>query len=194
VRLNPIIRGGVQEDGRRAGTENVPAIVGAGVAAKQAERERNARVAHTTVLQKQLWTGLQRQVPFIRLNGPAPGPERISNQLNVSFEFVEGEGLMLMLDSRGISVASGTACASKSLKPSPVLSAMGLSESLAQGALILSPGKDTSAEEIDHAVTTIASVVERLRGMSASWDEFQRGAIRSAIQPDTQVVLPESSR
>jgi cysteine desulfurase len=193
VRLNPMIHGGVQEDGRRAGTENIPAIVGAAVAAKHAERDRKARVAHTAVLQKQLWAGLQRQVPYLRLNGPEPGPERISNQLNVSVEFVEGEGLMLMLDSRGISVASGTACASKSLKPSPVLSAIGVDESLAQGALILSPGKDTTAEEIDVAVETTASAVQRLRGMSASWDEFQRGAIRSAIQPDAQVVLPGSS-
>ena len=185
VRLNPIIHGGIQEDGRRAGTENVAAIIGGGVAAERAAQERVARVAHTAKIQQQLWTALEKKVPYIRLNGPPPGPERISNQLNVSFEFVEGEGLMLMLDTRGVAVASGTACVSKSLKPSPVLSAIGVDESLARGSLILSPGKDTSAEEIDFALEAVVGVVGRLRSMSASWDEFERGAIQSSIGPPT---------
>lgn len=184
VRLRPIIHGGIQEDGRRAGTENVAAIVGAGVAAERASGELNSRAAHTRERQKELWAGLRERISYIQLNGPDPGDERICNQLNISIEFVEGEGVMLMLDTRGIAVASGTACVSKSIKASPVLTAIGLSESLAQGALLLSPGRDTSSEQIGHALEIIAGVVTRLRSMSAGWDEFQRGAIKSAIQPN----------
>ena len=182
-RLNPIVHGGVQEDGRRAGTENVAAIVGAGVAAEFAQRDLAARSSHTAKLQQELWTGLQKRVQFLRLNGPPPGPERISQQLNISFEFVEGEGIMLMLDMRGIAVASGTACVSKALKPSPVLHALGIDDSLARGAVIFSPGKDTSSADIDFAVENTAAVVERLRGMSPAWDEFRRGVVSSKIGP-----------
>ena len=138
---------------------------------------------HTSKLQAELWTGFEGRIPHLRLNGPSPGANRISNQLNVSFEFVEGEGVMLMLDTRGVAVASGTACVSKSIKPSPVLHAIGLPESLAQGAVIFSPGKDTTSEEVQYAIDATASVVERLRGMSASWDEFQRGIIQSQTIP-----------
>jgi cysteine desulfurase len=186
VPLAPMIHGGVQEDGRRAGTENVAAIIGSGVAAEKANLEMNSRVAQTFELQKALCEGLQQKIPFVRLNGPPPGPQRICNQLNVSIEFVEGEGVLLMLDTRGIAIASGTACVAKSLKPSPVLSAIGLDDSLAQGAVILSPGVPTTIDDISYALETIASVVARLRGMSASWDEFQRGAIDSLILPGTQ--------
>ena len=183
VRLSPIIHGGIQEDGRRAGTENIAAIVGTGVAAEYAAEERKARAQHTSKVQGELWPGLEGRIPHLRLNGPVPGPTRISNQLNVSFEFVEGEGLMLMLDTRGVAVASGTACVSKSIKPSPVLHAIGLPESLAQGAVIFSPGKDTTSEEIQYVIDTTASVVERLRSMSPTWDEFQRGTIAAQTAP-----------
>ena len=174
--LSPIIHGGIQENGRRAGTENVAAIVGAGVAAERARVEMAARTTHTAKLQQALWDGLRNKVQFIHLNGPPPGAERICNQLNVSVEFVEGEGVLLMLDTRGIAIASGTACVAKSLKPSPVLSAMGLSDELAQGAVLLSPGKDNTMEEINYVVENVTAVVERLRSMSAGWDEFQRKA------------------
>src|SRR4051794_15104153 len=181
TRINPIIHGGVQEEGRRAGTENVAGIVGTGVAAELAARERQARALHTSKMQERLWAGLRQKVPYLRLNGPLPGPQRICNQLNVSFEFVEGEGVMLMLDVRGVAVTSGTACVSKAIKPSPVLHALGLPDSLAQGAVIFSPGKDNSAEDIDYAIETTAAVVDRLRSMSPAWDEFQRGAIPSQL-------------
>jgi len=183
VRLSPIIHGGIQEDGRRAGTENVAAMVGAGVAAEYAAKERKARVEHVSKVQAELWTGLEGRVPHLRLNGPNPGPRRISNQLNVSFEFVEGEGVMLMLDTRGVAVASGTACVSKSIKPSAVLHAIGLPESLAQGAVIFSPGKDTTTEEIQYSIEACASVVQRLRSMSPAWDEFRRGVIQAETAP-----------
>ena len=121
ARMVSIIHGGVQEGGRRAGTENVPAIVGGGLAAEIALREMPPRMAHTARLQKKLWDGLKTKVPYIKLNGPEPGPKRISTNLNLSTEFIEGEGQLLLCDMNGIAVASGSSCVSKSLKISHVL-------------------------------------------------------------------------
>ncbi len=184
ARLVSILHGGVQEGGRRAGVENVPAIVGAGLAAEIAARELPARSAHTARLQQRLWQGLQAAVPFLKLNGPPPGPNRLPTNLNLSAEFIEGEGQLLLCDMNGIAVASGSSCVSKSLKISHVLAAIGLDHALAQGNLILSLGKDNTEEEIDYVVETFANkVVARLRSMSPMWDEFQRGLIDSAIAP-----------
>lgn len=183
ARLVSILHGGVQENGRRAGTENVPAIIGAGVAAEVALRELSVRVSHVSGLQQRLWSGLQQRVPYIKLNGPSPGPSRIANNINISTEFIEGEGQLLMLDAHGVAVASGSSCVSKSLKISHVLAAIGLDHALAQGNLILTLGKDNTPEEMDYVVTTFGQIVERLRGMSPMWDEFQRGIIDSVIAP-----------
>ena len=183
ARLASLIDGGVQEGGLRAGTENVPAIVGAGVAAEIAARELPQRKARTARLQQRLWEGIQGTVPYVKLNGPDPGPRRISTNLNLSFEFIEGEGLALMLDMQGIAVASGPSCVSKLLRISPVLTAIGLDHSLAQGNIILSLGKDNTEEEVDSALETFTKVVARLRGMSPTWDEFQRGLVDSLIRP-----------
>lgn len=183
ARLNSLLHGGVQEGGRRAGTENIPAIVGAGVAAEIAGRELNARIAHTARLQKKLWDGLRAKIPHLKLNGPELGPLRLSTNLNLSAEFVEGEGLLLMLDARGIAVASGTSCVSKSLKISHVLSAIGLDHSLGQAAVLLTLGQDNTDAEIDYVLETLPQVVSKLRGMSPMWDEFQRGVIPSALAP-----------
>ena len=183
ARLVSILHGGVQEGGRRAGTENVPAIVGAGVAAEIALREMPRRIGHVAGLQRRLWDGLKARVPYIKLNGPEPGPKRIATNLNISTEFIEGEGQLLMLDLKGVAVASGSSCVSKSLKISHVLAAIGLDHALAQGNLILTLGKDNTAEEMDYVVETFAGIVEKLRGMSPMWDEFQRGIIDSVISP-----------
>lgn len=183
ARLVSILHGGVQEGGRRAGTENVPAIVGAGVAAEIALRDMSARIAHTARLQQRLWSGLESRIPFIKLNGPQPGPARICNNLNISTEFIEGEGQLLLLDVNGIAVASGSSCVSKSLKVSHVLSAIGLDHALAQGNLILTLGKDNSDQDVDYVVDRFATIVDKLRGMSPMWDEFQRGIIDSVISP-----------
>jgi cysteine desulfurase len=184
ARLVSIIHGGVQEGGRRAGTENVPAIVGAGVAAEIALREMPQRIEHTARLQKRLWEGLKAKVPYIKLNGPEPGPKRISTSLNLSTEFIEGEGQLLLCDLNGISVASGSSCVSKSLKISHVLAAIGLDHALAQGNIIMSLGKDTTEEDVDYVVETFAGkIVPKLRNMSPMWDEFQRGIIDSVINP-----------
>ncbi|MFM7102988.1 MAG: cysteine desulfurase family protein, partial [Verrucomicrobiota bacterium] len=183
ARLVSILHGGVQEGGRRAGTENVPAIVGGGVAAEVALREMPGRLAHTARLQQRLWDGLRTRIPFLKLNGPEPGPRRISTNLNLSTEFIEGEGQLLLCDLNGIAVASGSSCVSKSLKISHVLAAIGLDHALAQGNLILTLGKDNTEEDVDYVVATFARIVDKLREMSPMWDEFQRGVIDSVISP-----------
>jgi cysteine desulfurase len=183
ARMEGLLHGGVQEGGRRAGTENIPAIVGAGIAAEVAVRELPRRAAHVGRLQKRLWEGLKAKVPYLKLNGPEPGERRLGMNLNVSVEFVEGEGLLLMLDARGIAVASGTSCVSKSLKVSHVLSAMGIEQSLGLAAIMLTLGKDNTDADIDYVLETLPQVVNKLRAMSPAWDEFQRGAIKSMIQP-----------
>ncbi|MEY2410357.1 MAG: cysteine desulfurase [Verrucomicrobiota bacterium] len=181
ARLVSLLHGGVQEGGFRGGVENVPAIVGAGAACEIAGRELSRRMTHVAALQRRLWEGLSARVPHLKLNGPAPGPARVGTNLNVSFEFVEGEGLMLMLDTQGISVTSGMSCVSRALKVSPVLTAMGIEHTLAQGSLLLSPGKDTTGAEIDFVLETLPRIVAKLRGMSPQWDEFQRGSIKSVL-------------
>lgn len=183
ARLVSVIHGGVQEGGRRAGTENVPAIVGGGVAAEISLTELPKRIAHTATLQARLWNGLKERIPYIRLNGPEPGPRRISTNLNLSTEFIEGEGQLLLCDLNGIAVASGSSCVSKSLKISHVLAAIGLDHALAQGNIIMTLGMANTAEDVDYTVETFAKIVTKLRGMSPMWDEFQRGVIDSVIAP-----------
>ncbi|KAB2675119.1 MAG: cysteine desulfurase [Verrucomicrobia bacterium] len=183
ARLVSIIHGGVQEGGRRAGTENIPAIVGAGVAAEVAVEKLPGRMAHAAALQKRLWDGLASRIPYIKLNGPLPGPDRIPTNLNISTEFIEGEGQLLLCDLNGIAVASGSSCVSKSLKISHVLAAIGLDHALAQGNLILTLGDANTLEDMDYVVETFARIVEKLRNMSPMWDEFQRGVIDSVIAP-----------
>jgi cysteine desulfurase len=184
ARLVSIIHGGVQEGGRRAGVENVPAIVGAGVAAEAALVELRQRMEHTARLQKRLWEGLSAKVPYIKLNGPLPGAGRISTTLNLSTEFIEGEGQLLLCDMNGIAVASGSSCVSKSLKISHVLAAIGLDHALAQGNLIMSLGKDNTEEDVDYVVSCFAEkIVPKLRNMSPMWDEFQKGIVDSVINP-----------
>jgi cysteine desulfurase len=183
ARVTSHIHGGVQEGGRRAGTENVPAIIGAGVAAEVALRDMSARIEHVAMLQRRLYDGLWKHVQFIKLNGPEPGPLRVCNTLNLSTEFIEGEGQLLLLDYQGIAVASGSSCVSKSLKVSHVLSAIKLDHALAQGNIIMSLGKDNTIEDVDYVIETFAKIVLRLRDMSPMWKEFEEGSIDSVVAP-----------
>jgi cysteine desulfurase len=183
ARVTSHIHGGVQENGRRAGTEDVPAIVGAGVAAEIAVRDMAQRVEHVAKLQKRLFDGLWKHIQYIKLNGPVPGPLRVCNTLNLSTEFIEGEGQLLLLDHMGIAVASGSSCVSKSLKVSHVLSAIHLDHALAQGNIIMSLGKDNTVEDVDYVVESFGKIVERLRGMSPMWKEFEEGVIDSVVAP-----------
>jgi len=169
ARITPLLHGGEQESGRRAGVENIPAIVGAGVACEAAAREWRQRSAHVSELQRQFWNGLKACVPHIRLNGPEPGPLRAPANLNVSFESIEGEGLALLCDMNGIAIGAGTACVSKALRISPALSAIGLDATWAQGAVIFSLGKDNTAEEIDYVLGVLPKLAARLRSLSPGW-------------------------
>jgi cysteine desulfurase len=183
ARLSSLLHGGAQENGWRAGIENVPAIVGAGLAAEIALRNGKQWSAHCLRMQKRLWKGLKARIPCIQLNGPEPGAKRIATNLNVSTEFIESESQVLLCDMNGIAVAGSTNCVSKSLKISHVLSAIGLSHSLAQSAVIMSPGKDNTAEDVDYVIETFAKIAGKLRGMSPTWDEYQKGAIASVTTP-----------
>jgi cysteine desulfurase len=175
--LSPILHGGDQENGLRPGVENVPAIVGAGVAAEIAGREMARRSAHCARLQKLLWEGLRARIPHIKLNGPEPGPHRHPATLNISTEFIEGEAQLLLCDMRGIAVASGSSCVSKSRQISHVLAAIGLDPALARGNIILSLGQDNTEEEMDYVIDTFPKIVAQLRALSPTWEEFQKGSI-----------------
>jgi cysteine desulfurase len=181
--LAPLLHGGPQENGRRAGVENVPAIVGAGVAVEIAGREMARRRAHCARLQERLWDGLRAGIPGIKLNGPAPGPARQPGNLNFSVEFIEGESQMLLCDMQGIAVASGSACAGSGGKSSHVLEALGLPAALARGNLILSLGPTNTAEEVDCFLAAFPKIVAKLRGLSPTWEEFQRGLTRPVVEP-----------
>ncbi len=189
VRLANLIHGGDQEGGRRAGTENVPAIVGGGVAAEQALRCLSERRLHTAALQARLWDRIRTTIPYVALNGPRVGPGRISTNLNVSAEFTEGEGQLLSLDMLGVAIASGPSCVSKARKVPPVLQAMGIDRSLAEASVIFSLGKDNTEQEIDYGADAYRRVVEKLRAMSPFWDEFRRGMIDSVVQPRAPLGL-----
>lgn len=179
ARISPIIHGGDQESGYRAGMENVAAIVGAGIAAEIAARELPVRAARVRALQFKAWRDLA--IPHLKLNGPPVGEDRHPANLNLSVEFVEGEGLALMLDAKGIALAAGAACVTKSMRIPPILAAIGLPESLAKGNVLLSFGKDNTEAEVDYFLETLAKAVLSLREMSPLWDDFQRGLIKSAI-------------
>jgi cysteine desulfurase len=147
-------------------------------------RERlSQRIAQVAPLQKRLWEGLKLKVPYILLNGPEPGPDRIATNLNLSTEFIEGEGQLLLCDMNGIAVASGSSCVSKSLKISHVLGAIGLDHALAQGNIIMTLGEANTEADIDYVVETFAKIATKLRSMSPMWDEFERGVIDSVIAP-----------
>lgn len=170
VKIRPLIYGGHQERKLRAGTHNVPGIVGLGKAAELSMRDMEAQEKKMLQLRDRLWEGIKASIPYIRLNGhPA---NRLSNTLNVSFEFVEGESLILGLDDQGICVASGSACTSDSLEPSHVLMAMGLSPEVAHSSLRFSLGRANTEDEIDTVIQALPKVVERMRSMSPLYREF----------------------
>jgi len=182
TRLAPMIHGGVQEGGLRAGAENVPAIAGGGIAAEFAAREMSVRAAHVAGRQRQLWSGVRESVPHVQLHGPEPGEDRLVTNLNVSPAGTEGEGLMLMCDAQGIAIGSGTACTLKTLKSSPVLEAIGVFPEFAKAAVLVAPGKDTTAGEVDRFVAVFAKAVQRFREMSPGWTEFQKGRLAKGGQ------------
>ncbi len=172
ARLASLIHGGDQEQGFRAGTENVPAIVGAGVAAAMAVERRAERAAHAGAIQRAVWDGIRGTVSHSHLNGPMPGPERLPSNLNIAVEFVEGEGLALALDLKGFAIGAGAACVTKNLRVPPVLAAIGCPEERALGAILLSFSADNTLEEATQFLEVFPKVVHRLRSLSPRWEEF----------------------
>lgn len=156
--------GGGQENARRAGTENVPGIVGMAAGLALAVEDMEQRNAHSTALRNRLIEGILERVPDARLNGHPD--QRLPNNANLSFEGVEGESILLDLDMHGIAASSGSACATGSTEPSHVLQAIGLPEHLAQGSLRLTVGKDNTPDEIDRAIEVVAGSIQRLRDMA----------------------------
>ena len=166
-----LIDGGAQEDGRRGGTENVPAIVGAGVAAEIAIREMDESMAHKKSLAERLHKGLSDRMDHIYFNGHPT--ERLPGYLSVSIEYVEGEAMLLFMDSEGIAVASGSACTSVSLKASHVLTGMGLPPDLAQGSILFSMGRENTADDVDYVLEKFPPIVDRLRQMSPLYHQVK---------------------
>jgi len=170
--LPNLIHGGGQERGKRAGTENVPAIVGLGVAIEAATRNIAEKADIITPRRNRLIDGLL-EIPYTRLNGDRE--KRLPGNLNISFEGIEGESLLLMLDINGICASSGSACTSGSLDPSHVLLSIGLVHAVAHGSLRLSIEEDVTDEDVDYILETVPKVVERLRAMSPVWERMMRG-------------------
>lgn len=170
VKSRSFIHGGAQERKRRAGTENVPGIAGYGVAAKRAADSMKERAERETQLRDYLIERITTEIPYVKLNGHRE--KRLPNNVNVSFQFVEGESLLLMLDGYGICASSGSACTSGSLDPSHVLLAIGLPHEIAHGSLRLTLGEETTKEELDFTVEKLKAIVERLRSMSPLYEDF----------------------
>ncbi len=164
VRLTPLIHGGHHERNRRGGTENVAGIVGFGKACEIAVKDMAEEVAHLTALRDRLEKGMAERVPHIKVNGKVD--RRLPNTSNISYEFVEGESLLLNLDMKGIAASSGSACTSGSLEPSHVLLAMSLSHEMSHGSVRFSLGKSNTAAEIDYLLEIMPPIVERMRSMS----------------------------
>ena len=172
VPLTSLIEGGAQERGKRAGTENIPAIMGMAAALKEAWEHREANAAHVTHLRDRLIEGLS-QIPHSALNGDPVN--RLPGNVSFCFEGIEGESLLLLLDSKGICASSGSACTSGSLDPSHVLLAIGRPHEVAHGSLRLSLSEWNTDEEIDHILAEVPWVVEYLRNMSPMWKDLISG-------------------
>lgn len=169
VRLKPSLLGGIQERGRRAGTENIPAIVGFGRACEIAKDELDKNAKHVSSIRDKLVEGIIRNIDKVKLNGHPS--RRIPGSAHISFEFIEGESILLMLNMEGIFTASGSSCASQALKSSHVLVEMGLSTTMAQGSISFSLGKYNTGDEVDRAIRVLPPIIERLRKMSPLFKE-----------------------
>ncbi len=170
VKLGPFIHGGAQERARRAGTHNVPGIVGFGKATKIAAKNFTKRNERLTALRDHLIGRVLKEIPYSRLNGHPS--LRLSNNANFCFRFIEGESLLMLLDQKGICASSGSACTSGSLDPSHVLLAIGLPHEIAHGSLRLTLGEDITRADLDDVVDELKAIVQRLRSMSPLYEDF----------------------
>lgn len=170
LKLRSFIHGGAQERKRRAGTENVPGIVGFGKAVAIAVETMEERIKSETEVRDYLIEQIEKKIPYCRLNGSRT--KRLPNNVNFSFQFVEGESLLIMLDMEGICASSGSACTSGSLDPSHVLLAIGLPHEIAHGSLRLTLSEETTKEDVDYVVEKLTGIVEKLRSMSPLYEDF----------------------
>jgi cysteine desulfurase len=170
VKIENLIHGGGQERGKRAGTENIAGIVGLGKAIELAVAEMDTENKRLIHLRDKLIAGLAR-IPHSRLNGPT-GDKRMPGNVNICFEFIEGESMLLLLDSMGVFASSGSACTSGSLDPSHVLLAIGLPHEIAHGSLRLTLGSSTTEADVDYVLQVLPGIVQRLRDMSPLWKNF----------------------
>lgn len=180
VKLQNLLDGGQQERGRRGSTENVPGIVGFARAAELAAEEIAPERDRQLALRDHAIRRILEEIPSAKLNGS--WESRLANNVNFSFEFIEGEGMLLQLAARGICVSSGSACTSGSLDPSHVLLAIGLPHEIAHGSLRMTLGRDTTREDVDFAVDSLKATLQNLRMMSPLYEDFQQGKVESVIE------------
>lgn len=172
LELHSMLHGGAQESGRRAGTENVPGIVGMAVAAQKAADNMKTKGAAEMKLRDYLIDKIEREIPYCRLNGHRT--KRLPGNVNFSFRFIQGESLVLMLDRKGICASSGSACTSGELNPSHVLLALGRNEEEAEGALRITLSEKNSMEEMEFVVECLKEAVQKLRSISTQYTDFCR--------------------
>ncbi|MCX6782147.1 MAG: aminotransferase class V-fold PLP-dependent enzyme [Candidatus Magasanikbacteria bacterium] len=166
VQIKPMILGGGQEKGRRAGTENVPAIIGFAKALELAQKEKDKESSRLRALTEYFWRKIRENITDVRLNGPEIGENRLPNNLNITFLNIEGEAMLLYLDEYGIMCSTGSACTSESLEPSHVLRAMGMPYEMAHGSLRFTFGHSNSKADIDYVMKILPAIVAQLREIS----------------------------
>ncbi len=176
VKIRSFIHGGAQERKRRAGTENVPGIVGLGKAVELAAATMEERTVKERELRDYMIGRIEAEIPYCRLNGDRV--KRLPNNVNFSFRFIEGEGMLIRLDMKGICASSGSACTSGSLDPSHVLLAIGLPHEIAHGSLRMTLGADTTKEDVDYTVDSLKEIVAVIRSMSPLYDDFVKKQAR----------------
>lgn len=170
VKIRSFVHGGAQERKRRAGTENVPGIIGLGTAVSRAVKSMEERTSYEKELRDYLIERVMAEIPYTKLNGHKT--DRLPNNANFSFQFIEGESMLIMLDMKGICGSSGSACTSGSLDPSHVLLAIGLPHEIAHGSLRLTLNEEINKDDIDYVVDNLKEIVARLRSMSPLYEDF----------------------
>lgn len=173
VRVDNLVHGGGQERGKRAATENLAGIAGMDKALEIAVKNLDRNMKHCEKMRDRLIDGIRKSIPYCRLNGPENNG-RMCNNVNFSFQYVEGESILMMLDMNGVAASSGSACASGSLDPSHVLMAIGLPHEIAHGSLRLSVGEETTEADVDYVIDVLPSIIQRLRDMSPLYEGVER--------------------